>query len=57
MRGKYFLISKLGTRNSELEKMNLTEEILLKEGKMLPVMEHFYTLQGEGHPLEKLLIS
>ena len=29
--------------------MNLTEEILLKEGKMLPVMEHFYTLQGEGH--------
>jgi hypothetical protein len=28
--------------------MNLTQEILLKEGKMLPVMEHFYTLQGEG---------
>jgi 7-carboxy-7-deazaguanine synthase len=24
------------------------ENILLKEGKMLPVMEHFYTLQGEG---------
>ena len=48
LRGKYFLISKLETRNSELEKMNLTEEILLIEGKMLPVMEHFYTLQGEG---------
>ena len=29
--------------------MDLTKEILLKEGKMLPVMEHFYTLQGEGH--------
>ncbi|SHE87340.1 7-carboxy-7-deazaguanine synthase QueE [Chryseobacterium takakiae] len=28
--------------------MNLIEDILLKEGKMLPVMEHFYTLQGEG---------
>ena len=24
------------------------ENILLNEGKMLPVMEHFYTLQGEG---------
>ncbi len=27
----------------------LEEEILLKEGKMLPVMEHFYTIQGEGY--------
>lgn len=24
------------------------KEILLNEGKMLPVMEHFYTIQGEG---------
>jgi 7-carboxy-7-deazaguanine synthase len=24
------------------------QSILLKEGKILPVMEHFYTLQGEG---------
>ena len=24
------------------------ENLLLKEGKMLPVMEHFYTIQGEG---------
>ncbi|RZJ37231.1 MAG: 7-carboxy-7-deazaguanine synthase QueE [Chryseobacterium sp.] len=24
------------------------ENILLKEGRMLPVMEHFYTIQGEG---------
>ncbi len=24
------------------------KDILLKEGKMLPVMEHFYTIQGEG---------
>ncbi|WP_294271221.1 7-carboxy-7-deazaguanine synthase QueE [uncultured Chryseobacterium sp.] len=29
--------------------MNSEEKnILLQEGKMLPVMEHFYTLQGEG---------
>jgi len=28
------------------------EDLLLKEGKMLPVMEHFYTIQGEElHPL------
>lgn len=29
----------------------MTEEqnILLQEGKMLPVMEHFYTIQGEGY--------
>lgn len=28
--------------------MNLEEDNLLKQGKMLPVMEHFYTIQGEG---------
>ncbi len=28
--------------------MEKEEDLLLKEGKMLPVMEHFYTLQGEG---------
>lgn len=28
--------------------MNQEQETLLKEGKILPVMEHFYTLQGEG---------
>ncbi|NAW52211.1 radical SAM protein [Elizabethkingia argentiflava] len=28
--------------------MNKEQDILLKEGKILPVMEHFYTLQGEG---------
>lgn len=28
--------------------MNATEQLLLEEGKMLPVMEHFYTIQGEG---------
>ncbi|QCX53223.1 7-carboxy-7-deazaguanine synthase QueE [Elizabethkingia sp. JS20170427COW] len=28
--------------------MNQEQEILLKEGKMLPIMEHFYTIQGEG---------
>lgn len=25
------------------------QNILLEEGKMLPVMEHFYTIQGEGY--------
>ncbi len=28
--------------------MTKDQELLLKEGKMLPVMEHFYTIQGEG---------
>ncbi|WP_124640432.1 MULTISPECIES: 7-carboxy-7-deazaguanine synthase QueE [Amniculibacterium] len=28
--------------------MTQEQEILLKEGKMLPIMEHFYTIQGEG---------
>ena len=28
--------------------MNKEQDNLLKEGKMLPVMEHFYTIQGEG---------
>ena len=28
--------------------MEKAKEILLAEGKMLPVMEHFYTIQGEG---------
>ena len=29
--------------------INLQEVALLKEGKLLPVMEEFYSLQGEGH--------
>lgn len=29
--------------------MTLDEEILLEEGKMLPLMEEFYSLQGEGY--------
>ncbi|MBS1549008.1 MAG: 7-carboxy-7-deazaguanine synthase QueE [Bacteroidetes bacterium] len=28
--------------------MTKEQEILLQEGKMLPIMEHFYTIQGEG---------
>lgn len=28
--------------------MTQEQEILLQEGKMLPIMEHFYTIQGEG---------
>lgn len=29
--------------------MDKQKDLLLKEGKMLPVMEHFYTIQGEGY--------
>lgn len=29
-------------------KMTNEQKILMDEGKMLPVMEHFYTIQGEG---------
>jgi hypothetical protein len=36
--------------------MNLTEEILLKEGKMLPV-EHFYTFREKERIPEKQPIS
>jgi len=32
---------------------NLQEAALLKEGKLLPVMEEFYSLQGEGHNIGK----
>lgn len=28
--------------------MTKEQEILLEQGKMLPIMEHFYTIQGEG---------
>ncbi|MGI9526311.1 MAG: 7-carboxy-7-deazaguanine synthase QueE [Weeksellaceae bacterium] len=28
--------------------MSSEENLLMKEGKMLPIMEHFYTIQGEG---------
>jgi hypothetical protein len=37
--------------------MNKEQDILLKEGKMLPVMEHFYTFREKEHILEKQLIS
>jgi 7-carboxy-7-deazaguanine synthase len=29
--------------------LDTVQEILLREGKLLPVMEEFYTLQGEGY--------
>lgn len=32
----------------ELKSISETQAALLKEGKILPLMEHFYTLQGEG---------
>ncbi len=32
----------------ELKSISKEQSQLLKEGKILPVMEHFYTLQGEG---------
>lgn len=33
--------------------MNYTETALLEGGRLLPVMEEFYTLQGEGHNMGK----
>lgn len=32
----------------KIHSINAEQNVLLKEGKLLPVMEHFYTLQGEG---------
>ena len=29
--------------------MNMTQEKLVAEGLMLPLMEAFYTIQGEGY--------
>lgn len=32
----------------KIESISEEQSVLLKEGRFLPVMEHFYTLQGEG---------
>jgi 7-carboxy-7-deazaguanine synthase len=34
--------------NYKLHSLNSENETLLKEGKLLPIMEEFYTIQGEG---------
>lgn len=34
--------------NYKLHSISTADEILLKEGKLLPLMEEFYTIQGEG---------
>jgi 7-carboxy-7-deazaguanine synthase len=34
--------------NYKLHSLKPAEELLLKEGKLLPLMEEFYTIQGEG---------
>jgi 7-carboxy-7-deazaguanine synthase len=34
--------------NYKLHSLSPADEILLKEGKLLPLMEEFYTIQGEG---------
>lgn len=31
-----------------MTEFNKEQKILLEQGKMLPIMEHFYTIQGEG---------
>lgn len=31
-----------------MQSLSPTQSLLMKEGKLLPIMEHFYTLQGEG---------
>lgn len=35
--------------NYKLHSLNSTQEKLLKEGEILPIMEQFYTIQGEGY--------
>lgn len=35
--------------NYKLHSINSTQEKLLKEGEILPIMEQFYTIQGEGY--------
>src|SRR5687767_7978915 len=39
---------KFGVLNYKLHSLNAADELLLKEGKLLPLMEEFYTIQGEG---------
>lgn len=34
--------------NYKLHSLNSTQEKLLKDGEILPIMEQFYTIQGEG---------
>lgn len=35
--------------NYKLHSLNANDEVLLNEGKLLPLMEEFYTIQGEGY--------
>jgi 7-carboxy-7-deazaguanine synthase len=35
--------------NYKIESLNTEQSELLKQGKLLPVMEDFYTIQGEGY--------
>lgn len=37
------------TLEYKLHSLNSEQEALLKEGKLLPLMEEFYTIQGEGY--------
>lgn len=42
-------MSTFGTLNYKLHSLNTEQEQLLNKGLLLPVMEDFYTIQGEGH--------
>lgn len=35
--------------NYKLHSLNIDQEKLLKDGEILPIMEQFYTIQGEGY--------
>lgn len=39
----------LATVNYKLHSLSPSNEVLLNEGKLLPLMEEFYTIQGEGY--------
>lgn len=39
---------KFAALNYKLHSLSAADDILLKEGKLLPLMEEFYTIQGEG---------
>ena len=42
-------MSNFGALNYKLHSLSTEQEQLLKAGLLLPVMEDFYTIQGEGH--------
>lgn len=48
MKSAAFLYLSLHSVNYKLHSLKPTDETALNEGKLLPLMEEFYTIQGEG---------